>query len=89
MFFILLAFAHYLKNIYFESSKIKYLFTAPDGVVSFKRQHIKKTELPRWDKCDLPLSSVNFHIDSKGTIDEDGLGLLQVDFANKYVKFLF
>lgn len=30
------------------------------------------------------MSSLRIHIDDKGTIEE-GLGLLQVDFANKYI----
>ncbi|XP_012287072.1 poly(ADP-ribose) glycohydrolase [Orussus abietinus] len=56
---------------------------APEGIITIQRRYIPKEECPRWDQqeCKLPL----LHITSKGTIETEGAGLLQVDFANKYV----
>ncbi|XP_044743200.1 poly(ADP-ribose) glycohydrolase-like isoform X2 [Chrysoperla carnea] len=56
----------------------------PDGVVTFQRRYFNESELPQWHTVDQPLSPLRIHIDDKGTI-EDGLGLLQVDFADKYI----
>lgn len=39
----------------------------------------------RWDTSDLIFGKTNIHINSAGTIEDDGLGFLQVDFANKNV----
>lgn len=65
------------------------IILAPTGVVTFKRRHINRSAIPRWDKLDTKLSECKVHISSTGTIEDDGLGLLQVDFANKYVNNIF
>lgn len=39
----------------------------------------------RWDTSELNLGKTRIHINSIGTIEDDGLGFLQVDFANKNV----
>lgn len=39
----------------------------------------------RWDTSDSYLGKVRININSSGTIEDDGLGFLQVDFANKNV----
>lgn len=44
-----------------------------------------KSQMPRWDKLENNLGNTRVHISSSGTIEDNGLGLLQVDFANKYV----
>lgn len=44
--------------------------------------------MPRWDYLDNNLGNTRVHIDSEGTIEDNGLGLLQVDFANKYDIYL-
>lgn len=54
----------------------------PCGVVTFERQHISRANQPRWDQLSQNLGNVRVHITSDGIIEE-GLGLLQVDFANK------
>ncbi|XP_076642631.1 poly(ADP-ribose) glycohydrolase isoform X2 [Halictus rubicundus] len=56
---------------------------APEGVVTIQRRYIPKPDCPEWNERveKLPL----LHITSKGTIESEGAGLLQVDFANKYV----
>ncbi|XP_031827020.1 poly(ADP-ribose) glycohydrolase isoform X2 [Nomia melanderi] len=56
---------------------------APDGVVTIQRRYIPKANCPKWDEKMQKLPPL--HITSKGTIETDGAGLLQVDFANKYV----
>ncbi|KAG8036804.1 hypothetical protein G9C98_004126 [Cotesia typhae] len=55
----------------------------PEGTITIQRQSISRNDCPRWDrvKCPLPL----LHINSEGTIEDQGAGLLQVDFANKFV----
>ncbi|CAI8035619.1 Poly(ADP-ribose) glycohydrolase, partial [Geodia barretti] len=53
----------------------------PTGVLTFTRQVCK--DPPHWDKCSEKLSKL--HLSSEGTIEDDGHGMLQVDFANKRV----
>lgn len=61
------------------------LILVPCGVVTFTRASIENTKCPNWSKSNTLIGSVPIHIDSKGTIEDEGAGLLQVDFANKYV----
>ncbi|XP_011504651.1 PREDICTED: poly(ADP-ribose) glycohydrolase-like, partial [Ceratosolen solmsi marchali] len=56
---------------------------APEGTITIQRRSIPKKNCPRWDKQNLKLPPL--HITSKGTIESQGAGLLQVNFANKYV----
>ncbi|XP_046737698.1 poly(ADP-ribose) glycohydrolase-like [Diprion similis] len=56
---------------------------APDGVITIQRRYIPKENCPRWNRQDIKLPPL--HITSNGTIETEGAGLLQVDFANKYV----
>ncbi|KAK9695255.1 Poly (ADP-ribose) glycohydrolase (PARG) [Popillia japonica] len=62
----------------------KVITKAPVGTVTFERKYLQKNQFPRWDKIDNNLGNTKVHICSKETI-ENGLGLLQVDFANKFV----
>lgn len=39
--------------------------------------------MPRWDKIDKTFVDLKLHITSNGTIEDNGDGMLQVDFANK------
>lgn len=55
--------------------------TVPTGTVTFIRQTLDK--LPDWHKVDTSLR--HLHVSAEGTIEDDGLGMLQVDFANKYL----
>lgn len=54
----------------------------PDGLVTFTRQHVNFGELPSWETSSHHLPEL--HINSSGLIEEME-GLLQVDFANKYI----
>ncbi|XP_001605115.1 poly(ADP-ribose) glycohydrolase [Nasonia vitripennis] len=56
---------------------------APEGTITIQRRFVPKKSCPRWDKQHVKLPAL--HITSKGTIESQGAGLLQVDFANKYV----
>ncbi|KAM4526723.1 poly(ADP-ribose) glycohydrolase [Fundulus diaphanus] len=53
----------------------------PTGLVTFSRQTLDKP--PDW-KCSQTLLT-RLHITCEGTIEDDGYGMLQVDFANKFV----
>lgn len=45
----------------------------------------KPDDLPKWSTCDSTFDTTLVHISPEGTIEDDGQGLLQVDFANKYL----
>ncbi|KAJ0067124.1 hypothetical protein NL108_012829, partial [Boleophthalmus pectinirostris] len=53
----------------------------PKGLVTFTRQTV--TSSPDWESSQSQLTRL--HITCKGTIEEDGYGMLQVDFANRFV----
>lgn len=55
--------------------------TVPTGTVTFVRQTVDKC--PEWKKLDTSLRGL--HVSAEGTIEDDGIGMLQVDFANKYL----
>ncbi|KAF7988284.1 hypothetical protein HCN44_007816 [Aphidius gifuensis] len=56
---------------------------APQGTVTFQRRYIPLDDCPEWGKMTHQLPPL--HITSKGTIESNAAGLLQVDFANKKV----
>ncbi|XP_050589133.1 poly(ADP-ribose) glycohydrolase-like isoform X3 [Bombus affinis] len=56
---------------------------APEGVVTIQRRYIPKSDCPKWDEQVQKL--LPLHTTSKGTIEAEGTGFLQVDFANRYV----
>lgn len=58
----------------------------PNGTVTFLRRSKLKRNLPDWNKCESAFSKSNLvHISSDGTIEDNGCGMLQVDFANKFI----
>ncbi|KAI8121250.1 Poly(ADP-ribose) glycohydrolase [Lucilia cuprina] len=57
----------------------------PTGCVTFERRYMPHNEMPNWSESSIPLGITPLHITSDGTIEDEGLGLLQVDFANKYL----
>ncbi|XP_067290104.1 poly(ADP-ribose) glycohydrolase [Pseudorasbora parva] len=67
---------HYFSTVTNESSASK-----PDGLVTFERICI--SQLPNWNNQKETLR--NLHISSEGSIEEEGRGMLQVDFASKYI----
>lgn len=60
---------------------------APEGVITIERRYIPRENCPKWNLQNQKLSSL--HITSKGTIENEGAGLLQVDFANKLVFTMY
>lgn len=62
-----------------------FCFTVPTGVVTFTRRSMPKSDLPSWNSCHATFDSISLHVTEDGTIEDDGEGLLQVDFANKYL----
>uniref|UniRef100_A0A8D3DU76 poly(ADP-ribose) glycohydrolase n=1 Tax=Scophthalmus maximus TaxID=52904 RepID=A0A8D3DU76_SCOMX len=55
--------------------------TRPKGLVTFTRKTLNNP--PNWASC--PTRLTRLHITCKGTIEDDGYGMLQVDFANRFV----
>uniref|UniRef100_A0A3Q2W6T5 poly(ADP-ribose) glycohydrolase n=1 Tax=Haplochromis burtoni TaxID=8153 RepID=A0A3Q2W6T5_HAPBU len=53
----------------------------PTGLVTFTRKSLNKP--PNWKSSQTPLTKL--HITCEGTIEDDGYGMLQVDFANRFV----
>uniref|UniRef100_A0A671Y3K0 poly(ADP-ribose) glycohydrolase n=1 Tax=Sparus aurata TaxID=8175 RepID=A0A671Y3K0_SPAAU len=53
----------------------------PNGLVTFTRKRLDKPL--NWKSSKTLLT--NLHITCEGTIEDDGYGMLQVDFANKFV----
>lgn len=53
----------------------------PAGIVTFHRQCMQ--QLPKWSSSQKDIAHVA--LDSDGVIEADGLGMLQVDFADKFV----
>ncbi|KAL3982892.1 Poly (ADP-ribose) glycohydrolase (PARG) family protein [Acanthocheilonema viteae] len=52
----------------------------PTGLLTIRRQNDSAKE---WSSMHLPLSKL--YVSHTGTIEDDGHGMLQVDFANKYI----
>ncbi|XP_017112375.1 poly(ADP-ribose) glycohydrolase [Drosophila elegans] len=57
----------------------------PTGVVTFVRRSGMPEHQIDWSQSAAPLGDVPLHVDAEGTIEDEGIGLLQVDFANKYL----
>ncbi|XP_069741532.1 poly(ADP-ribose) glycohydrolase isoform X2 [Narcine bancroftii] len=53
----------------------------PTGLVTFQRQCLQN--FPEWERSTKKLTRL--HITCEGTIEDNGRGMLQVDFANKFV----
>uniref|UniRef100_A0A665WU55 poly(ADP-ribose) glycohydrolase n=1 Tax=Echeneis naucrates TaxID=173247 RepID=A0A665WU55_ECHNA len=53
----------------------------PTGLVTFTRKSLQRP--PDWKSSQTPLTKL--HITCEGTIEDDGYGMLQVDFANQFV----
>lgn len=56
----------------------------PSGLITFTRRCCNPKDLPKWETLDIPITSAEMNVLSTGTI-EDADGLMQVDFANKYL----
>ncbi|CAG9578129.1 unnamed protein product [Danaus chrysippus] len=63
---------------------INFNVTVPVGVVTVSRRFVPVKELPDWKSSERVISELPVHCDSENTIEE-AHGLIQVDFANKYL----
>ncbi|XP_030059148.1 poly(ADP-ribose) glycohydrolase isoform X2 [Microcaecilia unicolor] len=72
-----------------KAEKLKTLFCyfrrvtekKPTGLVTFTRQSFQV--FPEWERSHKKLTRI--HVTYEGTIEDNGLGMLQVDFANRFV----
>ncbi|GFR93048.1 poly(ADP-ribose) glycohydrolase [Elysia marginata] len=64
---------------YFERIRNK----MPTGILTFTRHVLDEGAAPIWHRCNLNLADL--HVSSEGNIEDDGVGMLQADFANKFV----
>ncbi|XP_065199713.1 poly(ADP-ribose) glycohydrolase-like [Planococcus citri] len=55
----------------------------PTGVVTYSRHFVPKLVIPDWAKSTKLLPKLN--VSSTGTIEDEGFGLYQVDFAHKLI----
>lgn len=56
----------------------------PIGVLTFQRRYIEHESLVDWTSSDLTFNSIKLQVSADGTIEE-GAGMLQVDFANRFL----
>nr|XP_054773883.1 poly(ADP-ribose) glycohydrolase-like [Lytechinus pictus] len=77
----------YKKHRKFEKLKCILIYfrrvteNVPTATVTISRRAL--TDLPRWDKSTAPLTRL--HMAASGMIEKEGHGMLQMDFANKYI----
>ncbi|KAH8409185.1 hypothetical protein KR009_010148, partial [Drosophila setifemur] len=57
----------------------------PSGCVTFVRRSMKQENQVDWAQSAAPVGGIPLHVDASGTIEDEGAGLLQVDFANKFL----
>ncbi|KAK6316292.1 hypothetical protein J4Q44_G00138160 [Coregonus suidteri] len=57
--------------------------TRPSGLVTFERRYISDRDMPNWRSCKETVPKL--HVTSAGCIEEQGTGMLQVDFACKMI----
>lgn len=57
----------------------------PTGVVSITRRCVPTSKMPDWDNCGAHFRHQKLHVTTGGTIEDQGDGFLQVDFANKFL----
>lgn len=55
----------------------------PGSILTFERRTLTNAQQPLWKSSTKSLS--NTFISAEGTIEEDGIGMLQVDFANRFI----
>ena len=54
----------------------------PKGTVTITRVVVNESQFPNWEAAQETLSGL--YISSEGTIEKEGDGLLQMDFADQY-----
>jgi len=72
-----------LKCIICYFKKVTSANSVLNGIVTYSRKRLPSGDLPYWLQSTKQLT--NLYITSDGTIEDDGDGMLQVDFANKFI----
>ncbi|XP_060861431.1 poly(ADP-ribose) glycohydrolase [Metopolophium dirhodum] len=72
-----------LKCIICYFKKVTSANSVLNGVVTYSRRRLPSGDLPYWLQSTKKLT--NLYITSDGTIEDNGDGMLQVDFANKFI----
>ncbi|XP_010748017.2 poly(ADP-ribose) glycohydrolase isoform X1 [Larimichthys crocea] len=57
--------------------------TEPGGMVTFERRCLGAAEIPDWRSSKEAMPKL--HVTSRGTIEREGTGMLQVDFASSWI----
>ncbi|TMS08343.1 Poly(ADP-ribose) glycohydrolase [Larimichthys crocea] len=70
------AIMHYFKVVTDEN-------TEPSGMVTFERRCLGAAEIPDWRSSKEAMPKL--HVTSRGTIEREGTGMLQVDFASSWI----
>ncbi|KAL3041850.1 hypothetical protein OYC64_019932 [Pagothenia borchgrevinki] len=55
----------------------------PTGLVTFERHCLRDTDFSNWRSCNKKMPKL--HVASLGTIENEGKGMLQVDFASSWI----
>ncbi|XP_063744937.1 poly(ADP-ribose) glycohydrolase isoform X2 [Eleginops maclovinus] len=55
----------------------------PKGLVTFQKRCLRDTDLPKWGSSNDKMPRL--HVTSHGTIETEGTGMLQVDFASSWI----
>ncbi|CAK6976459.1 poly(ADP-ribose) glycohydrolase [Scomber scombrus] len=71
------AIMHYFKVVTDEKTKPK------GGLVTFERRCLSDTDIPDWRRCEEMMPKL--YVSSKGDIETEGTGMLQVDFASSWI----
>ncbi|XP_027845284.2 poly(ADP-ribose) glycohydrolase [Aphis gossypii] len=72
-----------LKCIICYFKKVTSANSVLNGIVTYSRRRLPSGDLPYWLQSTKKLT--NLYITSDGTIEDNGDGMLQVDFANKFI----
>ncbi|XP_068190654.1 poly(ADP-ribose) glycohydrolase isoform X2 [Antennarius striatus] len=70
------AIMHYFKVVTDDNAKL-------DGLLTFERCCLRASDAPDWRSCKETLPKL--HVTSLGTIEGEGTGMLQVDFASSWI----
>lgn len=70
------AIMHYFNMVTDEKTKL-------DGLVTFERRFLRDADMPYWKRSTEKLEKL--YVTSRGSIESEGTGLLQVDFASSWI----
>ncbi|KAM9841476.1 poly(ADP-ribose) glycohydrolase [Aulostomus maculatus] len=70
------AIMHYFSVVTDENSR-------PDGLVTFERRCLHDSDVPKWRSCAEKMCDL--YVSAEGSIETEGTGMLQVDFASSWI----